>query len=94
MGAPPRSPSLDSSTSLLQVTSEYAAHFCDMYVEGHTGKHLTARGDRIWILLLNLPFVFRDLIAPEVKFPKTLYDIRAYIVLITYDITYDIIRYP
>jgi hypothetical protein len=59
--------SLDSSTSLLQVTSEYAAHFYDMYVEGHTGKHLT--GDRIRILLLNLPFLFRDLIAPEVKFP-------------------------
>ena len=59
--------SLDSSTSLLQVTSQYAAHFYDMYVEGHTGKHLT--GDRIRILLLNLPFVFRDLIAPEVKFP-------------------------
>ncbi len=59
--------SLDSSTSLLEVTSDYAAHFYDMYVEGHTGKHLT--GDRIRILLLNLPFVFRDLIAPEVKFP-------------------------
>jgi hypothetical protein len=56
--------SLDSSTSLLEVTSEYAAHFYDMYVEGHTGKHLT--GDRIRILLLNLPFLFRDLIAPEV----------------------------
>ncbi len=48
--------SMDSSTSLLQVTSEYAAHFYDMYVEGHTGKHLTV--DRIRILLLNLPFVF------------------------------------
>ena len=59
--------SLDSSTSLVEVTSEYAAHFLDMYVEGHTGKHLT--GDRIRILLLNLPFLFRDLIAPEVKFP-------------------------
>ena len=56
--------SLDSSTLLLEVTSEYAAHFYDMYVEGHTGKHLT--GDRIRILLLNLPFLFRDLIAPEV----------------------------
>ena len=84
--------SLDSSTSLLQVTSEYAAHFYDMYVEGHTGKHLT--GDRIRILLLNLPFVFRDLIAPEVKFPQTLYDIIAYIIPITHDITYDIISYP
>jgi hypothetical protein len=56
--------SLDSSTLLLEVTSEYAAHFYDMYVDGHTGKHLT--GDRIRILLLNLPFLFRDLIAPEV----------------------------
>ncbi len=56
--------SLDSSTLLLEVTSEYAAHFYDMYVEGHTGKHLTS--DRIRILLLNLPFLFRDLIAPEV----------------------------
>ncbi len=56
--------SLDSSTSLIEVTSDYAAHFYGMYVQGHTGKHLT--GDRIQILLLNLPFVFRDLIAPEV----------------------------
>ena len=63
--------SLDSSTSLLEVTSEYAAHFYDMYVEGHTGKHLT--GDRIRILLLNLPFLFRDLIAPEVIFLFAIY---------------------
>ena len=56
--------SLDSSTSLLKGTSEYATHFYDMYVDGHTGKHLTC--DRIRILLLNLPFFFRDLIAPEV----------------------------
>ena len=60
--------SLDSSTSLIEVTTDYAAHFYDMYVEGHTGKHLT--GDRIRILLLNLPFLFRDLIAPEVLFPS------------------------
>ncbi len=58
--------SLDSSTSLLEVTSEYAAHFYhdDMHVGEHTGKHLT--GDRIRILLPNLPFLFHDLIAPEV----------------------------
>jgi hypothetical protein len=68
--------SLDSSTSLIEVTSEYATHFYDMYVEGHTGKHLT--GDRIRILLLNLHFLFRDLIAPEVNFPSTDYDIRAF----------------
>ena len=72
---------LDSSTSLVEVSSDYAAHFYDMFVEGHTGKHLT--GDRIRILLLNLPFVFRDLIAPEVVFSSIHYDIM-------YDITYDL----
>ena len=46
------------------------------------GKHL--KGDRILILLLNLPFVFRDLIAPKVVFPSTRYHIMAYIM---YDIT-------
>ena len=70
--------SLDSSTSLVEVTSEYAAHFYDMYVEGHTGKHLT--GDRIRILLLNLPFLFRDLIAPEVMFPSTFLQSCLYLV--------------
>ncbi len=74
--------SLDSSASLVKVTSDYAAHFYDMYVEGHTGKHLT--GDKIRILLLNFPFVFRDLIAPEVVFPSTLYHKMS-------DIMYDII---
>ena len=77
--------SLDSSTSLVEVTSDYAAHFYDMYVEGHTGKHLT--GDRIRILLLNLPFVFRDLIAPEVVIPSAQHHvIMAYII---YDIISD-----
>jgi hypothetical protein len=48
--------SLDSSTSPAEVISDYAAHFYDMYVEGHTGKYLT--GDRIRILLLKLPLCF------------------------------------
>jgi hypothetical protein len=54
----------DSSASMLEVTVDYAAHFYDMYVEKHKGKHLT--GERIRILLLTLPFLLRDLIAPEV----------------------------
>jgi hypothetical protein len=58
--------SLDSWTSLVKVTTEYAAHSSYMYVEGHTGKHLM--GDQILILLLNLPFLFRNLVAPKVKF--------------------------
>jgi hypothetical protein len=56
--------SLDSSASMLEVTVDYAAHIYDMYVEKHKGKHLT--GERIRILLLTLPFLLRDLIAPEV----------------------------
>ena len=36
-----------------------------MYINKHEGKHLT--GDQIRILLLTLPFVLRDLIAPEVN---------------------------
>jgi hypothetical protein len=34
------------------------AHFFDMYVKNHDGKHMT--GDRIKILLLNLPFLLRE----------------------------------
>ena len=55
---------LDSSSSMVEVTVDYAAHFYDMYVDKHTGKHLT--GERVRILLLTLPFLLRDLIAPEV----------------------------
>ena len=57
--------SVDSSSSMIQITEDYAAHFYDMYINKHEGKHLT--GDRIRILLLTLPFVLRDLIAPEVN---------------------------
>jgi hypothetical protein len=35
-----------------------------MYVDGHAGNYFA--GDRIRILLINLPFLFRDQIAPEV----------------------------
>ena len=49
---------------MVEVTPAYASHFIDMYVDKHTGKHMT--GDRVRILLLSLPFLLRDLIAPEV----------------------------
>ena len=57
--------SLDSSTSTIEVTPEYASHFYDMYVKNHDGKHMT--GDRMKILMLNLPFLLRDLLLPEVN---------------------------
>jgi len=50
---------------MVEVTKDYATHFCDMYVDKHEGKHLS--GERVRILLLTLPFLLRDLIAPEVK---------------------------
>jgi hypothetical protein len=56
--------SLDSSSTMVEVTPAYATHFIDMYVDKHTGKHMT--GDRVRILLLTLPFLLRGLIAPEV----------------------------
>ncbi len=49
---------------MIEVTPAYAAHFYDMYVKNHDGKHMT--GDRIKILLLNLPFMLQDLILPAV----------------------------
>jgi hypothetical protein len=45
--------SIESITSMLEVTPDYAAHFFDMYVKNHDGKLMT--GDQIKILLLNLP---------------------------------------
>ena len=50
---------------MVEVTAAYATHFMDMYVDKHTGNHMT--GERVRILLLTLPFVLRDLIAPEVR---------------------------
>ncbi len=57
--------SLNSSTSTIEVTDDYAAHFYDMYIRQHDVKHMT--GDRMKILLLNMPFLLRELIAPEVS---------------------------
>jgi hypothetical protein len=58
--------SLDSSTSTIEVTTEYASHFYDMYIRQHYAKHMT--GDRMKILMLNLPFLMRDLLRPEVRY--------------------------
>ena len=77
--------SIDSSTSMIEVTPDYAAHFYDMYVKNHDGKHMT--GDRIKILLLNLPFMLRDLILPEVMC-NTLTFRTAYTYTTSYTISY------
>ncbi len=49
--------SLDSGTSTIEVVTEYASHLYDMYIKQHDGKHMT--GDRMKILILNLPFLMQ-----------------------------------
>ena len=56
---------LDSSSSMVEVTLDYAAHFYDVYIEEHKGKHLS--GESVRILLMTLPFLLLDLIALVVK---------------------------
>ena len=81
--------SVNSSTSTIEITNDYAAHFYDMYINQHDGKHMT--GDRMKILLLNLPFLLRDLVAPEVRLhimhdiiPDIIYDISTEVYPISY----------
>ena len=51
-----------ADTSMLTITPEYAAHFYDLYINGKENAKLT--GDRIKMLMLTVPFLVRDLIAP------------------------------
>jgi hypothetical protein len=53
-----------TDTSMLTLTPEYAAHFHDIYVKKK--ENATFTGDRMKMLMLTLPFMVRDLIAPEV----------------------------
>ena len=50
--------------SMLKITLEYAAHFYDLHINGTENTKLT--GDSIKMFMLTLPFMIRDLIAPEV----------------------------
>ena len=53
-----------ADTSMVTISPQYATHFYDMYINGKENAKLT--GDRMKILMLSLPFMVRDLIAPEV----------------------------
>ncbi len=57
--------SVDSSTGTVEISNDYAVRFFDMYANNHDGKHMT--GDRMKILLLNLPFLLRYLIEPKMR---------------------------
>ena len=84
---------MDSSTSTIEITNDYAAHFYDMYINEHDGKHITS--DSMKTLLLNLPFLLQDRVAPEVghiNTPDISADIIPDISVFTPDITTDIIQ--
>jgi hypothetical protein len=49
---------------MITLSTEYAAHFHDVYINGKENAKMT--GDRMKMLMLTLPFMVRDLIAPEV----------------------------
>ena len=53
-----------ADTSMITLSTEYAAHFHDVYINGKENAKMT--GDRMKMLMLTLPFMVRDLIAPEV----------------------------
>ena len=56
--------SVMADTSMITLTTAYAAHFHDIYIDGKENAKMT--GDRMKMLMLTLPFMVRDLIAPEV----------------------------
>jgi hypothetical protein len=53
-----------ADTSMLTMSTEYAAHFHDIFIDGK--EHAKMTGDRMKMLMLTLPHMVRDLIAPEV----------------------------
>ena len=53
-----------ADTSMITLSTEYSVHFHDIYIDGKENAKMT--GDRMKMLMLTLPFMVRDLIAPEV----------------------------
>jgi hypothetical protein len=54
-----------ADTSMLTISPKYAAHFLEVYVKKTENAKFI--GDRIcFLIMLTLPFVVLDLIAPEV----------------------------
>ena len=53
-----------ADTSMITLSTEYSVHFHDLYIDGKENAKMT--GDRMKMLMLTLPFMVRDLIAPEV----------------------------
>ncbi len=54
-----------ADTSMLTMSTEYAAHFHCIFIDGK--EHAKMTGDLMKMLMLALPHMVRDLIAPEVS---------------------------
>ncbi len=54
-----------ADTSMITLSPAYATHFHDICIDGKENAKMT--GDRMKMLMLTLPFMVRDLIAPEVN---------------------------
>jgi hypothetical protein len=60
-----------ADTSMITLSTAYASHFHDIYIDGKENAKMT--GDRMKMLMLTLPFLVRDLIAPEVMVYSSIY---------------------
>ena len=60
-----------ADTSMLTLSTVYAAHFYDMYISGKENAKMT--GDRMKMLMLSPPFMVSDLISPEVASVYSVY---------------------
>ncbi len=49
---------------MITMSTDYAAHFHEIFIDGK--EHAKMTGDRMKMLMLTLPLMVRDLIAPEV----------------------------
>ncbi len=49
---------------MITMSTAYSAHFHDIYIDGKEQAKMT--GDQMKMLMLTLPFIVRDLIAPNV----------------------------
>ena len=65
-----------ADTSMITLSTAYASHFHDIYIDGKENAKMT--GDRMKMLMLTLPFMVRDLIAPEVIVCTGLYFVVLY----------------
>jgi len=53
-----------ADTSMITMSTAYAADFHDIYIDSK--EHAKMTGDQMKMLMLTLPFMVRDLVAPEV----------------------------